>query len=452
MKKLYAILPCYNEEENIGKLIEEWEKQKEKLGKTGYELKIIAINDASTDKTKEEILKQKQKNDNVELVEHEQNKGLCGGLNTAIHYFLKNGTKDDLLTLMDGDNTHNPKYIHEMLEKIKEGSTCVIASRYREKSKIVGLEKKREMMSNFAKIYYSAILNIPNVKDYTCGYRTYTYEIIEKMIKKFGENPIKEKSFACMMELLYKVYKVGAKFEEVGFELRYDQKGGESKMNVTKTAQRSLITAIKLKFRYDIASMLTLILIIVFAIFLSLGTNFSPTSNLMISHDCGIFSYVGYAMSQGRALYREVWENKGPLLYIIYYLGQIINADRGVYVMEFLSIFISTLFAYKTIKIITQKRIYSILGLIYTFSAWAIIYEGGTFSENFALPIIMIRSIPIHKANTTKRKNKQFKYNNMGNINSYNCHAKTKHVVNIFGILHNHRDSINKRKRIQRNI
>lgn len=389
MKKLYAILPCYNEEENIGKLIEEWEKQKEKLKKTGYELKIIAINDASTDKTKEEIIKEKQKHDNVELIEHEQNEGLCGGINTAIQYFMKNGTKDDLLTLMDGDNTHNPKYVHEMLEKIKQGNTCVIASRYKEKSKIVGLAKNRELMSNFAKIYYSSLLKIPKVKDYTCGYRTYTYEIIENMIKKFGKNPIKEKSFACMMELLYKVYKAGAKFEEVGFELRYDQKGGESKMKVAKTAERSLITALKLKCRYDIGAIFSLICIILFSIFLSLGTNFSPTSNLMLSHDCGIFSYVGYAMSQGRALYREVWENKGPLLYIIYYVGEIINETNGIYIMELISIILSTLFAYKTIKIITQKRIYSVLGLIYTFSAWVVIYEGGTFSESFALPILM---------------------------------------------------------------
>ena len=52
MKKIYAILPCYNEEENIGKLIEEWNKQLKLLKEKEYELSIIAIDDCSIDNTK----------------------------------------------------------------------------------------------------------------------------------------------------------------------------------------------------------------------------------------------------------------------------------------------------------------------------------------------------------------------------------------------------------------
>ncbi|MCI8621001.1 MAG: hypothetical protein HFJ50_04450 [Clostridia bacterium] len=148
-------------------------------------------------------------------------------------------------------------------------------------------------MSKFARIYYSIVLNIPNVKDYTCGYRVYTYDIIKKMLEKFGENPIKEKSFACMMELLYKVHKVGAKFAEVGFELKYGNKCGESKMNVSKTAERSLITAVKLKVQYDKAVFVSLIFIIMFSVFLSLGTNFSPVNKNIPKHDARNFLICG---------------------------------------------------------------------------------------------------------------------------------------------------------------
>ena len=38
----------------------------------------------------------------------------------------------------------------------------------------------------------------------------------------------------------------------------------------------------------------------------------------------------------------------------------------------------------------TEKRGYSILGIIYTFSVWGATFEGGTFSESFALPILFI--------------------------------------------------------------
>ena len=390
MKKIYAILPCYNEEENIGKLIEEWNKQLKLLKEKEYELSIIAIDDCSIDNTKNIILENKEKYSNVDIIEHKQNQGLRGGLNTALHYFSNNAKEGDLLVLMDGDNTHDPKYVHRMLELILQGNDCVIASRYQEDSNIVGLAKTRELMSDFAKLYYSAILRIPNVKDYTCGYRIYTYNIIQKLLNKFGENPIKEKSFACMMELLYKVYLVGAKFGEVGFELRYDKKCGNSKMKVLKTAERSLVTALKLKLRYNFLSLLTIIFLIIFSIFLSLGTNFSQINHNILSHDCGIFSYIAFAMQKGRVLYKETWDNKGPLLYFIYYIGFLINSKYGVYLLELISIFISVLFGYKTIKLITDKKLYSIIGIIYTFSVWGVTFEGGTFSESFALPLMFI--------------------------------------------------------------
>lgn len=151
MKKIYAILPCYNEEKNIDKLIEEWKEEEEKLEKEGYNLEIVAIDDKSTDNTKEEILKKVKKYENVKIIEHEKNKGLCGGINSGISYFSKKAKEEDLFVLMDGDNTHEPKYIHEMIEKISVGNTCVIASRYEEGSSITGLSKRKRINEQICK-------------------------------------------------------------------------------------------------------------------------------------------------------------------------------------------------------------------------------------------------------------------------------------------------------------
>ena len=126
---------------------------------------------------------------------------------------------------------------------------CIIASRYCENSNVIGVAAHREFMSDMAKLYYSFILRVPNVKDYTCGYRLYTYNIISRLVSEYGNEPIKEKSFACMMELLYKLYTAGAKFDEVGFELRYDNKQGESKMKVIKTMKKSLTIAMSLRLQ-----------------------------------------------------------------------------------------------------------------------------------------------------------------------------------------------------------
>ena len=247
MATVYAMLPCYNEEENITELIEEWEKQRDMLRQEGYELTIVGIDDCSRDSTKQKMSAMAKKYNNVHIEAHTVNKGLCGGLNTAISYFIKNGGERDLLVLMDGDNTHDPAYVHQMISKVCDDTECVIASRYCSSSQIIGVAKHRIFFSDMARYYYRLILRVPNVQDYTCGYRIYTYAAVQRLLKRFGDDPIKEKSFACMMELLYKLHLVGVRFDEVGFKLRYDQKLGKSKMSVIKTAARSLTTALALR-------------------------------------------------------------------------------------------------------------------------------------------------------------------------------------------------------------
>ena len=136
-----------------------------------------------------------------------------------------------------------------MLDKIGEGKTTlssdvIIASRYHKGSKIQGVSKYRLFTSEGAKYVYSAILPVKNVRDYTCGYRLYTSDILKSCYQCFGNSIIEESGFTCMAELLYKLHVVGARFDEIPFELRYDYKQGKSKMKVMKTA----IYSIKLAF------------------------------------------------------------------------------------------------------------------------------------------------------------------------------------------------------------
>jgi dolichol-phosphate mannosyltransferase len=248
MKKIYAILPCYNEAENIGALITDWLSHQEEFLEKGYELTVIAIDDKSKDETKNIILDFAEKHENVSLIAHEINQNLGGVLKTGFEYFRENGNYGDVCVVMDGDNTHDPKFSLSMFEKIETTADCVIASRYCNESEVVGVPGVREFLSTGAKWYYKLILGVRNVQDYTCGYRMYTYEMIEKAINVYGESFVERKTFSCMMEVLYKLYKIGCRFEEVGFVLRYDKKEGQSKMRILKTVRDSLVTALKLKF------------------------------------------------------------------------------------------------------------------------------------------------------------------------------------------------------------
>lgn len=247
MKQIIVTLPAYNEEENVETLVQEWMKYKEPIAaQYGLELKIAIINDGSADRTREIGERLQQEYSDVKLVNHEQNKGLGEAVKTGLLYSLSQGAH--FTCLMDCDNTHDPKYVLSMLNKQKQDAAdVVIASRYQKGAEVKGVSPFRLLTSEGAKAVYSLILGVKGVKDYTCGYRLYRNEFLEKAYDRFGDDLIEESGFTCMAELLYKLARCGAKFAEVPFELRYDFKKGASKMRVVKTAVDSIRLAFHLR-------------------------------------------------------------------------------------------------------------------------------------------------------------------------------------------------------------
>ena len=248
MKNIFVMLPCYNEEKDIEPLVRRWISLDDDIMSKGYECVVFCIDDKSTDGTNSVIrCLSDEFLGKVYLLEHEMNKGLGGALSTGFNYFNEHGQVGDVCVLMDGDNTHDPKYTLDMLPYIEQGYDCVIASRYKNTSKTIGVPAHRQFLSDCARIVYTLLLGIKNVKDYTCGYRAYSFSIIEKAINAYGKNMVERRSFACMMETLYKLSLIEGKFFEIPFELQYSNKRGESKMRVIKTIRESLATAFQLR-------------------------------------------------------------------------------------------------------------------------------------------------------------------------------------------------------------
>lgn len=253
MNELTVLLPAYNEEENVESLVERWQQYCLPLiEKYGLSLQIVVVNDGSSDGTSSigEMLEKKYSN--FTLLNHIKNKGLGEAVKTAITYIIENCPNSRYACLMDCDNTHDPKYIMDMLEKTGMNKQItdvdvVIASRYQKGSNVHGLAKHRVLTSEGAKYVYGALLTVKGVKDYTCGYRLYSKEILQRAYQFFGDKIIEEAGFTCMSELLYKLYIVKARFAEIPFELRYDFKKGQSKMKLLKTAINSFLLAFRLR-------------------------------------------------------------------------------------------------------------------------------------------------------------------------------------------------------------
>ena len=200
MNKLIVYLPCYNEAENIEALTALWLEEAPALEARGYLLELVPVDDKSTDNTLPLITRLAAEHAAVRVIAHQVNRNLGGVLDTAVRDFLQRAGAGDLMCVMDGDNTHKPAYVHPMLTALEKGADCVIASRYQKGAQTHGVPPIRLLLSDCARLYYTLVLRVPGVRDYTCGYRLYTRAALEKAAARYGDKLITRQTFSCMME------------------------------------------------------------------------------------------------------------------------------------------------------------------------------------------------------------------------------------------------------------
>lgn len=226
------MLPAYNEEESLPSLLVRINRFR---NFSQIPVKILVVNDGSKDKTLE--IAQEAADDVLNI---QPNKGLANGVREGIKYATRNMDDHDILVIMDADDSQPPDLIGRMIQQINEGSDIVIASRYRKGARILGLTWFRRLMSFCAGLLFKIMVPIKGVRDYTCGFRAYKVSFLRQLMQVYGDNLVQQKGFGVMAEILIKSKPLKPIIHELPFILRYDQKQGLSKMNVSRTVKQTL--------------------------------------------------------------------------------------------------------------------------------------------------------------------------------------------------------------------
>ncbi len=233
---LVVMLPAYNESEAVTPLLARIAPVLEALPVEG---RVLLVDDGSVDDT---IAITRRECERLAVlltvVEHGVNRGLGEALKSGFAWARDNLASGDVLVVMDTDNTHDPAAIPSMLDKLEEGHDVVIASRYAPGGEEVGLSPFRALLSRGASFVLSVFLPVQGARDYSCGYRAYTGETIARAFEIYGDDFITEAGFVSSAEILIKCAYLPARVGEVPLVLRYDLKGGASKMNITDTIGR----------------------------------------------------------------------------------------------------------------------------------------------------------------------------------------------------------------------
>jgi dolichol-phosphate mannosyltransferase len=236
--EIYLGLPAYNEEASIKPLFTRVSSLQNQIAE---KIHVVVYDDGCVDNTRAEVQAWENRLSIIYL-DGQVNKGLGAGMSALMAEFASRANSDDVLVVMDCDDTHDPDQISSMLEVLEKKPTTdvVIASRYRFGATISGVPFYRVVLSIGAAVLYKLVHPIWNVRDYTCGYRAYRLAVVKRAFAKYGGPLLKERGFACMVELLLKVARVGANVQEIPLALAYDNKLSASKMDVSGNAFRLL--------------------------------------------------------------------------------------------------------------------------------------------------------------------------------------------------------------------
>lgn len=180
-----VVIPCYNSEKTIGRMVEMVMHEFESFH--GYECEFVLVNDYSGDDTFGEIKKLGEKYKNVHGINLLRNFGQHNALMCAMNF-----ASGDLILGMDDDLQTHPSQIYLLLNKMKEGYDIVygiykkhkngpmknLSSWFNKKSSQILLDRPKNIQSsNFwliNRVVCNEVIKFKNYNPYVDGifYRT----------------------------------------------------------------------------------------------------------------------------------------------------------------------------------------------------------------------------------------------------------------------------------------
>lgn len=206
MKKVLVVIPAYNEEKNIERVVDN-------LVSNYQQHDYVVVNDGSTDGTRRVCRK-----NGYNLLDLPVNLGLGGAIKSGMKY--ANYNQYEYVLQFDGDGQHQAQYIEAMIRKMEEtDADIVIGSRFVEKRKPL-----TPRMIGSQLITYAIWLTTGGkyIGDVTSGMRLFN----KRMIKRFGY----EMHYSPEPDTLAYLLNRGVKIEEVQVEM-LERENGTSYLN-----------------------------------------------------------------------------------------------------------------------------------------------------------------------------------------------------------------------------
>ena len=224
-----VVIPAFNEEKNLGFILERTYKI---LRKMGFPHEVIVINDGSTDGTAKVAIE-----NGTILIDNHKNLGKGDALRKG--FMRANGC---FVVTLDADGEHQPKEVPSLLYPALNGGddvAVVMGSRFNGR-RGDGAMTRLHVVGN--KIINALILLLTGrfVSDSQCGFRVYRRDALEKLV-------LNSSGYEIETEIVVKMLKRGFVVKEVPIthSRRFE---GFSKLDTFWDGLKILLTIVKARF------------------------------------------------------------------------------------------------------------------------------------------------------------------------------------------------------------
>lgn len=171
MLNLLIVIPAYNEEENIVRVVNN-------LIEHYPQYDYIVVNDGSRDRTAALC-----RENGFRLLNLPTNLGLSGAFQTGLRYAAENGY--DCALQFDADGQHQPEYIAPLLEMMENGVDIAIGSRFLSKRK----PKSLRMLGSYLISWAIRLTTGQAICDPTSGMRMFNRSMLEEFAANLNYGP-----------------------------------------------------------------------------------------------------------------------------------------------------------------------------------------------------------------------------------------------------------------------
>ncbi|KAA3613494.1 MAG: glycosyltransferase family 2 protein [Planctomycetota bacterium] len=177
--KLSVVIPVYNEVQTLHEILE-------KVRATHYDKQIIMVDDYSTDGTRD-LLKDLEKEPDLEIYYHGHNQGKGAALRTGFQY-----ATGDVVLIQDADLEYDPGEYPILLRPIERGLADVVyGSRFRG-SRMSRVHLYWHQMANNFLTWVSNMFTNLNLSDMETCYKVFRREVLDGIqieSNRFGFEP-----------------------------------------------------------------------------------------------------------------------------------------------------------------------------------------------------------------------------------------------------------------------